>query len=130
MWSQEMWMARSAASCPILTGGPYLSSRASIWFDRIRPLEMGLVVSESASSSVVDLLQLNIQVFKTMSKKFIPEARFGAFESTLESNNSFIGEIESQLASCNSKLKAAAENLSSTKCSLRFAEDAVAVMSD
>lgn len=69
------------------------------------------VVRESVPLSVVDLQSLEIWGVEGMTRVSIPEMLFGALVSTLLSNNTRTGELESRLASKNSQFEAVAAGL-------------------
>lgn len=69
-----------------LMGGPDLGSAASIRRNYRRLLEVCPMVSESVSSSFVDLLSLAIHWVQAMSHVSIPAVHICAIDSTLSSN--------------------------------------------
>lgn len=64
---------------------------------------------------MADLLSLAIRVVKAMSRASNLEVWVGAIMSTLSSNKTHIGEMESQLASKNLEFDAATAELDSTE---------------
>lgn len=83
------------------------------------------MVKESVSSSVADLPSLAIRCVEVMNRASILEVRVDFLESAWSSNNTRIGELESQISSKSSELDVATAELESIERLPRFAEDAV-----
>lgn len=108
-----------------LTQGPTLGSRASACGDFRCLRDAFLEVYESVSSSLTDLMSLVIRSVEPISRASIVPVGIYDLESMLSSNNTRIGELESQILSKNSELDAVLAELRSDKLRLCFAEGAV-----
>lgn len=104
-----------------MTGGSNLRSRTGIRRDYGRLCVACLMVDKSAPPPVADLLSLAICGVEAMVTASILKVRFGGLEPAFSSNNTFIGEPESQLASKSSQRDAATVELESTDSRLRLA---------
>lgn len=69
---------------------------------------------------MADLLSLAIRNVEAMSRASVLKVRLRALNSTLSSNNSCTGELESQVSSENSEFDAARGELESTKRRVRM----------
>lgn len=78
----------------------------------------------------MDLEALTIRGVEPMNRSFVLEGRIGALKSPLSSNNTHIGELESQLASKSLEFDTATAELESTQCRLRLTEDAASLMQE
>lgn len=123
------WHLKGEASCKLkgLTEGPTLSIPVRMGVNYCFLREAGSVVSESISSSVVDLLQLTVRGVEAACMKFILVLCMDSIGSTLASTNLHFDEIESQIASKKLERKTAAKNMSLIKRRLCVAEDLLAV---
>lgn len=98
-----------------LTGGPDLGSRPNIRGHYGHLREACHVVRGSATSSVTDLLTFSVRGVEPMRRASIGGVRVCALEAIVSSNNTRIGELESQPGLQNSELDAAVAELESKR---------------
>lgn len=83
---------------------------------------------QSLPSSIADFLLLMISGLEAMSRQSILEVCLDALESTLSSNDTFFGGLDSPISSKDSDFDAAAVEMELAWYFLRFVEGAVSLM--